>query len=77
MLKRLSLLLSLTSSLIMYVPASSSAIGKDSVFLEGSLLYNLELFEVYCPYEFLACDDYLYLFDSDRSQHTCLPKTSA
>ncbi|NLB03694.1 MAG: hypothetical protein GX841_09975 [Bacteroidales bacterium] len=44
MLKRLSLLLSLTSSLIMYVPASSSAGGKDSVFLEGSLLYNLELF---------------------------------
>ena len=67
MIKRLSLLLSLTSSLVMYVPASSSAGGKDSVFIEGSLLYNLELFEVYCPYELLACDDYLYLFDSDRS----------
>ncbi|MDD4641187.1 MAG: hypothetical protein PHF92_07520 [Bacteroidales bacterium] len=67
MLKRLLVLITVSMLLLTYVPESSSANGKDSVFLEGSLLYNLELFEVYCPYELLACDDYLYLFDSDRS----------
>ena len=67
MLKRYCILLTLAIILFTHVPAFSSAGGKDSVFLEGSLLYNLELFEVYCPYELLACDDCLYLFDSDRS----------
>jgi len=67
MLKRYCIFLTLATILFTHVPASSFADGKDSVFLKGSLLYNLELFEVYCPYELLACDDYLYLFDSDRS----------
>lgn len=67
MLKRYCIFLTLVTILFTHAPASSFADGKDSVFLKGSLLYNLELFEVYCPYELLACDDYLYLFDSDRS----------
>ena len=67
MLKRYCILLSLASILVIHAPVSSSANDKDTVFLQGSLLYNIELFEVYCPYELLACGDYLYLFDSDRS----------
>jgi hypothetical protein len=67
MLKRPGILLTLASILMMYTPASFSAGGRDWVFLKGTLLYNLDLFEVYCPYELLTCGDFLYLFDSDRS----------
>ena len=67
MLKRPGILLTLASILMMYTPVSFSSGGRDSVFLKGTLLYNLDLFEVYCPYELLTCGDFLYLFDSDRS----------
>ncbi|MDD4641575.1 MAG: hypothetical protein PHF92_09520 [Bacteroidales bacterium] len=67
MLKRLRVLISPAILLLTYLPASTSVNEKDSVFLSGSLWYNLELYEVYCPYELHGEGDFLWLFDSDQS----------